>query len=196
MERYSYMHSPFKMLCIADLHDYDERQIEKIRQMEYDVCLLLGDIPHKALLEIKKANGDRPLYGVCGNHDDWDTLTRVGITDIHCKAVEVCGITIAGFSGSNRYKNGDYCMMTQKESIKAAKEIPPCDVLITHDSKYKYWIPPDDAHLGLKGISKYISKNKPQMHLFGHYHQRAVHKHKSTLSVCVYGIELQYFIER
>ena len=183
------------MLCISDLHDYDARLIEKIQQMEYDVCLLLGDIPHKALLHIKRVNGDRPIYGICGNHDDWESLSRVGITDIHCKAVEICGVTIAGFSGSNRYKNGNYCMMTQKESIEAAKKIPPCDVFISHDSVYKYQLHPDNAHLGLKGISRYVSKHKPQMHLFGHYHQRAVYKKRGTLSICVYGVEIQYFME-
>ena len=60
---------------------------------------------------------------------------------------------------------------------------------------YKYQLQPDNAHLGLKGISRYVSKHKPQMHLFGHYHQRAVYKKRGTLSICVYGVEIQYFME-
>ena len=156
------------MLCICDLHSYDVEEINKIKDMEYDVCVLLGDIPSTALRTIKKLN-TRPLFGVCGNHDDWQTLNNVGIRDIHCKAISVKGYTIAGFGGSHRYKNGDYALMTQKESVELSKLIPKADILISHDSPYKFF-GTDTAHQGLKGISQYISKNKPKLNLCGHYH--------------------------
>lgn len=41
------------MLCIADLHSYDDEEIKAIQNMEYDVCFLMGDIPQNALYAIK-----------------------------------------------------------------------------------------------------------------------------------------------
>lgn len=160
------------LLCISDLHSYDDEEFNVIKNTEYDACVLLGDIPMTALRVIKKINA-RPLFGICGNHDDWNSLNAVGIKDIHCKAVSINGYTIAGFGGSHRYKNGDYALMTQKESVSLSKLIPKADILISHDSPYKLF-GKDTAHQGLKGISAYISKNKPKINLCGHYHDKSL----------------------
>ena len=158
------------MLCIADLHSYDDEEIKAIQNIEYDVCFLLGDIPQNALYMIKKFNRfNKPIFGICGNHDEWNSLTAVGIDDIHCKAISVKGYTIVGFGGSHRYKSGDYPMMTHKESVEIIRLLPKADILISHDAPYKLF-GADTAHQGLKGISKYIAKNKPQLNLCGHYH--------------------------
>lgn len=184
--------SKLTMLCIADLHSYDDKEIKAIQNMEYDVCFLLGDIPQKALSAIKK-NVSKPLFGVCGNHDEWNSLTSEGIKDINCKTISIAGYTVAGFGGSNRYKNGDYPMWTQKESVEITKMIPKADILITHDSPYKFF-GNDEAHKGLKGISKYISNNKPKLNLCGHYHDKNLcGVYKKCKIQCIYGFNIIEF---
>lgn len=148
--------------------------------MEYDCCCLLGDIPDAAL-EIIKRIVQKPLFGILGNHDELSTLSRCEIPNLDGTSVTVNGVTIAGFGGSHRYKSGDYPMLTQKESIAAAKLCPKADILISHDTAYHAMTrfalrarrpaaPSaakrfnivlkrlDSAHCGLKGISKYIAK--------------------------------------
>lgn len=158
-----------KILAIADLHDWSANELELIRDLEYDCCCLLGDIPDAAL-EIIKRIVQKPLFGVLGNHDELNTLSRCGIPNLDGKSVTVNSVTIAGFGGSHRYKSGDYPMLTQKESIAASKLCPKADILISHDTAYHAMKRRDSAHCGLKGISKYIAKNKPGLNICGHYH--------------------------
>ncbi len=183
------MSDSLTMLCIVDLHSLDYEEIEAIKNMEYDVCFLLGDIPQNALYSIKNIN-TKPLFGVCGNHDEWDSLNAVGIKDIHCKTVSLDGFTIAGFGGSHRYKNGDYPMLTQKESVELTKLLPKADILISHDAPYKFF-GKDTAHQGFKGISKYISKNKPKLNLCGHYHdENLCGVYRKCKVQCVYRFKI------
>ena len=112
-----------KILCIADLHLCDKEALSIIKDIDYDVLILLGDNPVDALQYIKKMNGNRRMFGVSGNHDEWETLDRNGIENIHGKVVNVNGVTFAGMGGSHRYKEGNYAMLTHEESIEIAKEI-------------------------------------------------------------------------
>lgn len=183
-----------KILAIADLHDWSANELELIRDLEYDCCCLLGDIPDAAL-EIIKRIVQKPLFGVLGNHDELSTLSRCGIPNLDGKSVTVNGVTIAGLGGSHRYKSGDYPMLTQKESIAAAKLCPKADILISHDTAYHAMKRLDSAHCGLKGISKYIAKNKPTLNIFGHYHENFHGKFKRTELLCVYRCALVTFPE-
>ncbi|MDE7400190.1 MAG: metallophosphoesterase family protein [Oscillospiraceae bacterium] len=184
------------ILAIADLHDWSVDELELIRELEYDCCCLLGDIPDAALKIIKRLV-QKPLFGVLGNHDEPSTLSRCGIQNLDGKSVTVNGVTIAGFGGSHRYKNGDYPMLTQRESIIAAKLCPKADILISHDTVYHAMERLDNAHCGLKGISKYIVKNKPGLNICGHYHisdsKRRLYKGCDIL--CVYRCALVKFPE-
>ena len=181
-----------KVLTIADLHDWSKSGLELIRDLEYDCCCLLGDIPNAAL-EIIKQIVKKPLFGVLGNHDDLNTLSRCGITNLDGKSVIINGVTITGFGGSHRYKNGDYPMRTQKESIAAAALCPPGDILISHDTAYHAMKRLDNAHCGLKGISRYISRNKPQLNICGHYHTNERQRYKRCDILCVYKCALVSF---
>lgn len=183
------MNSKPTMLCIADLHSFDYEELAAIQNMKYDICLLLGDIPQNALYLIKNIN-QKPLFGVCGNHDEWNSLKNVGIMDIHCKAISFEGVTIAGLGGCHRYKNGDYPMLTHKESVNLMKQIPKADILISHDAPYNFF-GKDVAHQGLKGISKYISKNKPKLNLCGHYHDENLYGvYRKCKVQCVYRFQI------
>lgn len=182
-----------RIMCISDLHYFKNEEIEVIANTEYDLCILLGDIPVKALKLIKKANGERPICGVCGNHDSFLALSSVGIKDLHCTSIEVNGYIIAGMSGSNRYNDEeDYAMISQGQSVIYADKCPNADIFMTHDAPYKlfYKLYRDKAHKGLKGISKYIKKKKPKLNLCGHYHENIkVKYHKSDVE-CIFRFKM------
>ena len=112
------------------------------------------------------------------------------------KSVTVNDVTIAGFGGSHRYKNGDYPMLTQKESIDVAALCPHGDILISHDTAYHAMKRLDNAHCGLKGISRYISKHKPRLSVFGHYHENKLLKYKGSDLICVYRCAIISFPEK
>lgn len=158
-----------RFLVLCDLHFLEEEQLDKILSLNYDCCLMLGDIPSEILPRIK-ALITKPIYAVGGNHDTREMYTNAGFEYINGKVVEIEGIKIAGIEGSNRYKDTDeLVMLTQKESVKLAKSLPRADLLISHDSFYhKYGKSPNKR--GLKGIDLYIKRNKPIFHFHGHYH--------------------------
>lgn len=107
------MVNTLKILAIADLHYWEEREIVRIGDLEYDCCCLLGDIPEDAISAIRE-QVHKPLLGVLGNHDTFDVLRSNGVEDIDKRAVVVNGVTLAGLSGSHRYKFGEmHPMLTQ-----------------------------------------------------------------------------------
>lgn len=112
-----------KILAIADLHWYTDEELIKIRNCDFDICVLLGDISINTIRLIKQYTNDKLLIAVEGNHDDWNTPELGGAENIHGQCIECCGYTFAGFSGSARYKNGDYPMFTQRESLKFSKKL-------------------------------------------------------------------------
>jgi len=174
-----------KILVIADLHTWNTRELENIQGLDYDCCCLLGDIPEAALKIIKQLV-HKPLFGVLGNHDEPDTLSRCGIDNIDRKSVTINGVKIVGFGGSHRYKNGEYPMLTQKESITAAAVCPCGDILVSHDTAYHAMKRFDKAHCGLKGLSRYMVKNKPALNICGHYHVNERRTFKHCEIICVY----------
>ena len=189
-----------KLLCCADFHNSAELTGFGARAKEDapDVIVTLGDISVQDLRIIKHTADALgiPAIGVCGNHDEVDTLVKTGIDDLHGKAKTIKGVSFAGISGSLRYKPSSNMFLTQRESIDIAKKLPKADVLITHDKAYTGWLVDTkaqyakDPHAGLVGITKYIRKNKPKYHLYGHLHQRMAEKKHGTTSICVYGIQL------
>ncbi len=169
-----------KLLVISDTHrslkTEQEKIIDKVR-LESDLVITLGDVPFEGLLYIK------PDFGVLGNHDSFGLL---GTWDIHGKRVEKNGVSFAGFQGGSRYKDGKFTLYSQEESLEV--EIPKADVLISHDRIYdtKFEGIMYEAHSGLKGITQYLDKHKPFIHLHGHHHKQEVYKYNETTVVSVY----------
>ena len=189
--------NPLKLLCIADLHHYTQSELDKIKDLQYDICFLLGDISQEALNEIRCIVGDKPLYGVHGNHDTVHQLEECGIEHLNNNFITVDGYRIVGFSGSHRYKDGDcYEMLTQKQSMERCNSFIErwsygwqklqCDILISHDSMYKLFGKKDSAHIGLMGITKLIKKSKIKLNICGHYHQQKQLKRRGCGIICVY----------
>lgn len=161
-----------KILVFADLHGAPtDCEMQCVPPPgAYDFCVSLGDNPPTAITKIQRYV-HKPFYGIAGNHDTWETPGISGITDIHGKTAEYNKFLFAGFGGSHRYKNGSLAMLTQEESIELADKIPPCDMLFSHDTMYgELGSVNDSAHCGLKGISRYIRKNKVGVNICGHYH--------------------------
>lgn len=189
-----------KLLCCADLHNsFDLTHFEtQTYDKEPDIIVTLGDISVQDLRIIKRTadNLGIPAIGICGNHDEPFALQSVGIDDLHGKVKTIDGVSFAGIGGSLRYNRSNYMFLTQQQSIEVAAALPKADVLITHDKPYSGWFVDTkaqfakDPHASLAGITKYIRKNKPKYHLYGHLHQRMTEEKYGTTSMCVYGIQL------
>ncbi len=174
-----------QILVLCDLHFLEDGQLNIISTLEYDFCVLLGDIPWSALQQIKELV-TKPIFAVGGNHDTREMYKQIGIPYLNGKCAEVNGWRIAGVEGSSRYKNTkELVMLTQEESLAIAEQLPKADILISHDSCFsKYGTAPNKC--GLKGIDLYIERNKPILHLHGHHHIYDKYMIGETLCLCCY----------
>lgn len=183
---------PIKILCIADAHGllHHARDVLKnIPPQEYNCVISLGDNYIDDLNIIKECVPTN-VYGILGNHDDYNALEKCNITNIHKKIINIDGVKIAGFQGSNKYKNVEYPSFTQEESILECNEIEPADILISHTGPYNLYNH-DIAHTGLSGISNYIKKNNIILNIHGHMHDNMVkYSTNGTKVICVYGIAI------
>lgn len=148
-----------RLLAIADLHWYMNEELSKIKDIDFDICVLLGDITVSAIQLIKKYTDNKPILAIAGNHDEWNTPELGEVDNIHGKYVEYFGYGFTGFSGSARYKNGEYPMFTQYESLKLGNKLKKADILFSHDAGY-HLFDKDKHHSGLLGIDFYNLKTK------------------------------------
>jgi len=184
-----------RLMFISDTHNClanNKELIEEIKTQgnNFDACILLGDHSGNDLLEIKNLIPTEKLFGIVGNHDSWKKLEEYGITDIDKKVISINGVKIAGIAGSSKYKDGDYGMYTQDESLEIAEKLSKADILITHDKPY---LKNENnlVHSGLKGITYYIYKNKVPIHIHGHLHQDSYSVLKNgTSSICIYQFKV------
>lgn len=135
------------ILFIADLHYLNTDNLEKIKNLSYDICILLGDIPKKYLDAIKEVVDNNKLYGITGNHDTFNLLEKNNINDIDMKIININGIKIAGISGGVKYKFGMYAMLKQEELLEKITNLQKCDILVSHETGYHY-LKEDIAHEG------------------------------------------------
>lgn len=159
-----------------------------------DYVFLLGDNAVddiEAVLEVFKDKGV-PILGVAGNHDKKTILEQFGrIEDIHGRQISTNGIAVGGLSGSIKYKDDDYyALLTNEESEAVMREMPPCDILLTHDKPCFNEPKEVTAHSGLTGIGTYINEKSPRFVLHGHLHERYIKKYKNTIIRCCYGVEV------
>jgi len=185
-----------RILFITDTHNclaYTDKYINYLKSFQptdYDICLVLGDISGLDIDAIKEIVPNEKLFGIAGNHDSADIMDINGITNINGKVIDCNGVKIAAIMGSNRYKQGNYGMMTQEESIELAKNMEEADILVSHDKAY-IWDRKDTVHDGLKGITYYIYKHRIPIHIHGHLHEEFDETLKNgTRSICLYQIKL------
>lgn len=174
-----------KLLIITDTHNclyYDKESMEKIRNAEYDICLILGDVTNSDIYEILKVVPYEKIYGLLGNHDGLDRFDESGIRNLNGKVVNIKGVSIAGIQGSFRYKQGDYGMYTHEESIQIAENMPGADILVSHDRPF-IKDNHDNVHDGLKGITYYLYKKHVPLEIHGHLHEESEEILKSGTKV-------------
>ena len=162
-----YKDKPSRVLILTDLHhDVPSEHFGLLENLEYDVCLLLGDIKPSNLRQIKNIIPSEKLYGVLGNHDELDLYQKYDIKElsinepIYIKG-EVSDLSIIGLSGSYRYKKCNQCMITQEESLEKCKTAPDeFDLFVSHDYPVNFYDPEylDDAHPGLEGINYILNR--------------------------------------
>lgn len=181
-----------KILAISDLHWYSDSELEKIKNVEFDICVILGDVPVAAIKKIKAYAENKPVYAVAGNHDDWNTPELGGADNIHGQCINCCGLRFVGFSGSVQYKYGDYPMFTQRESLKFCRKLEKADIIISHDSMY-HLFGKDKPHSGLIGIDLYNLKNRVKLNICGHHHTQTIKRRFGTTVVCVFRCALITF---
>ncbi len=184
-----------KILFITDTHNcltYDKECIEYIKNAkDYDYCILLGDHSAEDLYEITQIIPKDKICGVLGNHDSWDKYKENGINNIDGKTIEIKGTKIAGISGSFKYKNTDqYALYTHEESIEIADKMEKADILVSHDKPFTKDLH-DNAHDGLKGITKYLYKNQVPLHIHGHLHEESEEYLKNgTKTICLFKAKI------
>lgn len=172
--------------CLSDSEEY----LKNINSSNFDICITLGDISGKDFEIIKKYIPISKIYGIVGNHDSIDSLEKNGITNINGKVIECKGIRIAAIMGSNRYKNGNYGMLTQEECIELEQKMKEADILVSHDKAFIF-DRHDNVHDGLKGITDYIYRNHIPLHIHGHLHEEYEEILKNgTKSICLYQVKL------
>lgn len=193
-----------QIAIFSDFHnsvDFNSLQKALSTVPALDAAFTLGDISVSELLRIKELIPDIPIFGILGNHDSLDVLDKAGIPDIHGKIVDVNGIRFAGFSGSVKYKNGPYAMFSQRESLNIAKSLPEADVLLSHDKAYQgknkiFWSEYSKyPHEGLVGISLYLRKKSPLLHIHGHIHENERYLNQKIDTISVYGASLIFLTE-
>ena len=190
------IHYGLKILFITDTHNclaYTEKYmtyLKSLKQSDYDICLILGDLSGADLDVIKRIIPKEKLYGIVGNHDSLNALEVNNIKNINGKVIECKGVKIAAIMGSNRYKNGDYGMMTQEECLQLEQNMERADILVSHDKAYIY-DKHDNAHDGLKGITEYIYRNQIPLHIHGHLHEEFEENLKNgTRSIGLFQVKL------
>ena len=175
-----------RILIISDIHFELSTRERKVFGQEFTQVWVLGDVPREVLELISKM--PCPKIGVLGNHDTHNSFDGFDITNMNGVASEVNGVYIAGIEGSSLYKKGTpYVMHSQHEVEKIAEQLPGADVLISHDSMYQQH---DDAmnKEGFRGITQYIEKHSPLLHIYGHHHEYCRYKHNKTVCICNYRL--------
>lgn len=186
-----------RVMLFSDFHNtvhYDDLKQALFNQPVPDVIFTLGDISVSDLLFIKSLFQDVPIYGVCGNHDSQQTLNMADILNIHGKVVEIGGVRFAGIGGSVRYKPGAYTMFSHNESMDLAKTLPPADILVSHDKAYERNLTTfsseitKNPHEGMAGVSYYLRKHSPFLHIHGHIHTNKQYDFEQINTISVYGV--------
>lgn len=171
-----------KALVIADTHGILNSIYEQIKDQipEFDMVILLGDHSTTDIRCAQLIANRKVVFRIAGNHDmPYSTSTH----DFHAILCNV-NPSFTGWQGSHKYKESQYYGYTQDQSLNEYRKMPKADILFSHDGPFNN--EKDDAHCGLKGITKYIKKIKPKTFIFGHLHKPNTFKLYDTNCFCVY----------
>ena len=187
-----------RIIAITDIHGNENKVkwlIEKIRDEKFDALLIAGDITHfKGRRSAEKILNhflelDRPIYAVMGNcdgRDVLDLLEELGIS-IHNKRIEIDGIGIVGFGGSNITPFSTIWEFHDDEIWESLnKNYRDEDTLLMHVPPYKTKVDKTftGLHVGSKALRKFIEEKQPPLVICGHIHEaRGIDEIGKTLIV-------------
>jgi len=157
-----------------------------------DAIVGLGDLQPAWIEGI--ADAAQPKLGVYGNHDDGAYMPALGMEDLHLRAVELGGLSFAGFEGCVRYRRDGAHQYTQAEAAALAASLPPADVLVCHCPPAGINDDPEDpAHVGFDALRAWVDRVRPRYLLHGHTYPppgRTVRRHGPTRVVHVAGARM------
>jgi Icc-related predicted phosphoesterase len=178
-------------LCvIADLHG-DNTFVQKLRDIEYDVLVICGDITNfgKYAEAVNILDSvPEPYVAVHGNCDYEDVATALDEKgcNLHKNQIKIKGETFCGFGGGNTFLGRTPSEYPEKEILQALSNIPEGCILVTH-------VPPKNTktdrvlmvkHVGSTAVRQIIEEKNPKMCLCGHIHEsRNIDRVNETLVV-------------
>lgn len=187
-----------RIIAITDIHGNENKVkwlIEKIKDEKFDVLLIAGDITHfKGRKSAEKILShflelDRPIYAVMGNCDGKDVLDLLEELEIslHNKRIEINGIGIVGFGGSNITPFSTIWEFHDDEIWESLnKNYREGDILLMHVPPYKTKVDRTftGLHVGSKALRKFIEEKQPPLVICGHIHEaRGIDEIGKTLIV-------------
>ncbi|WP_034302601.1 metallophosphoesterase family protein [Bacillus cihuensis] len=136
-----------------------------------DLVLLLGDIPSIMVSRIDRKYNCKK-FGVLGNHCHPEVFAGTNVQDIHNIIVTHCGLTLAGFEGSPKYKDRPFGHHSEEEAelFIATVGNKHIDILITHSNPAYGDMELDYAHRGYQAFSQLILKEQISHFFHGHLH--------------------------
>jgi len=179
-----------RILAIADAVSpliYSERFPHNLPP--FDLVVSAGDMPGHVLEFIATRLRVAPVY-VIGNHgnawmrsaEDPDAVRLPGgCTNVHRRAVNVAGVTIAGVEGSARYRPGphQYSALAMRRFVAGLapqlmfrrwRDGRNVEILLTHAPPLGPHEGPDYPHRGIAAFNAFHRRWRPLLHVHGHVH--------------------------
>ena len=165
---------------------------EMARQTGVDAVFCLGDLDRAWIEPLSWL--DIPKFGVHGNHDPEHVLRELGVEDLQLRRTQLQGVTLAGFEGCVRYRDGATHQYTQRQASRLARRLPAADILLCHCPPYGINDDPSDAaHIGFEGLRAWVDRHHPRHLLHGHTHplpNEVVRRHGETRVHWVNGAQV------
>ena len=153
-----------------------------------DLVLCAGDLPGY-YIEFLATRVACPVLYVHGNHGEEkvkDYLGNItppgGAENAHGRIIQAAGLTIAGWGGAPRYRDGGEGQYTGLEVRMGLGKLHPklwwnqrrsgraLDILLTHAPPPGPHEGKDFAHRGCKEIGDFLKRYKPPLMVHGHVH--------------------------
>ncbi|AEC51839.1 hypothetical protein PNA2_0923 [Pyrococcus sp. NA2] len=184
-----------RIVAVTDIHGKKSSVASLVEKLEASVVLIAGDITHfgngheaEEILEPLLNSGVKVL-AVMGNCDGRDVLQKIeelGIS-VHDKRVEIGGIGVVGFGGSNITPFSTIWEFSDDEIYNSLKRnYRDGDVLLTHAPPYGTKLDKtySGVHAGSRGLRRFIEEEQPPLCACGHIHEgRGIERIGSSIAV-------------
>lgn len=171
-----------KILGISDLHG-KLLELNNLNE-EIDLIIVSGDITDFGPVELaekilnKLTSYNVPVLALPGNCDlpeTVDIIEKSGTINIHNNAIEIKGIKICGFGGSNPTPFDTPFEFQEEEIYNSLKNIISKDttILVTHAPPYNTKVDQIQSgdNVGSKSIRKIIEEYQPKVNICAHIHE-------------------------